>query len=223
MNTQSRPAGCSLACRGEPRALAASVQAHHSFAMFDSEDHEGLHRCRHPHEPGRESPADLLCADERRAQERRTRRGRPADRLGVEMDGSAQWRREGVSVNAFPPGTVFSVGLHPLRNGQPAGSREGGMFKCPDKTPPAPGMHCDSVKGHIAIGKEPLPKPDGMSGDGSPYCVRRPVPCRTRDRMDLIPGSAPHWHLVLNHLPSVGTLVAVCLLAASAAPSGAGT
>jgi ABC-type uncharacterized transport system permease subunit len=33
--------------------------------------------------------------------------------------------------------------------------------------------------------------------------------------MDLIPGSAPHWHLVLNHLPSVGTLVAVCLLAAA--------
>lgn len=31
--------------------------------------------------------------------------------------------------------------------------------------------------------------------------------------MDLIPGSAPHWHLVLNHLPSVGTLIAVCLLA----------
>jgi hypothetical protein len=33
--------------------------------------------------------------------------------------------------------------------------------------------------------------------------------------MDLIPASAPHWHLVLNHLPSVGTLVAVCLLAAA--------
>jgi hypothetical protein len=31
--------------------------------------------------------------------------------------------------------------------------------------------------------------------------------------MDLIPASAPHWHLVLNHLPSVGALVAVCLLA----------
>lgn len=31
--------------------------------------------------------------------------------------------------------------------------------------------------------------------------------------MDLIPASAPHWHLVLNHFPSVGTLVAVCLLA----------
>jgi len=33
--------------------------------------------------------------------------------------------------------------------------------------------------------------------------------------MDLIPGSAPHWHLVLNHLPSVGTLVALCLLASA--------
>jgi hypothetical protein len=33
--------------------------------------------------------------------------------------------------------------------------------------------------------------------------------------MDLIPGSAPHWHLVLNHLPSIGALVAVCLLAAA--------
>ena len=44
-------------------------------------------------------------------------------------------------------------------NGQPAGSRMGGMFRCPDKTPPAPGMHCDSVKGHTVIGNEPLPKP----------------------------------------------------------------
>ena len=33
--------------------------------------------------------------------------------------------------------------------------------------------------------------------------------------MDLIPGSAPHWHLVLNHLPSVGALVALCLLVAA--------
>jgi hypothetical protein len=77
----------------------------------------------------------------------------------VEMEGSAQMAKLGVSVNSFPPGTVFSVGLHPLRNGQTAGSREGGMFRCPDKTPPAPGMHCDSVQGHTAIGNAPLPKP----------------------------------------------------------------
>jgi hypothetical protein len=77
----------------------------------------------------------------------------------VEMEGSAQMARQGVSVNTFPAGTVFSVGLHPLRNGQPAGSRTGGLFRCPDKTPPAPGKHCDSVAGHTAIGKEPLALP----------------------------------------------------------------
>jgi hypothetical protein len=77
----------------------------------------------------------------------------------VEMGGSAQMARQGISVNAFPAGTVFSVGLHPLRNGEPAGTREGGLFKCPERTPPAPGMHCDSVEGHTAIGEEALPQP----------------------------------------------------------------
>jgi hypothetical protein len=75
----------------------------------------------------------------------------------VEMGGSAQMARQGISVNTFPRGTVFSVGLHPLRNGEPAGSREGGLFKCPERTPPAPGMHCDSVEGHTVIGDDPLP------------------------------------------------------------------
>jgi NAD(P)-dependent dehydrogenase (short-subunit alcohol dehydrogenase family) len=77
----------------------------------------------------------------------------------IEMAGSAEMARQGISVNTFPPGTIFSTGLHPLRNGQPAGSREGGVFKCPAKTPPAPGKHCDSVAGHTAIGKAPLPTP----------------------------------------------------------------
>jgi uncharacterized membrane protein len=31
--------------------------------------------------------------------------------------------------------------------------------------------------------------------------------------MDLIPSSAPHWHLFLNHFPSVGAVIALILLA----------
>ena len=78
----------------------------------------------------------------------------------IEMAGSAEMARQGISVNTFPPGTIFSVALHPLRSGEPAGSREGtGMFKCPDKTPPAPGQHCDSVEGHTAYGDGQLPAP----------------------------------------------------------------
>jgi hypothetical protein len=77
----------------------------------------------------------------------------------VEMGGSAQSAQEGVSVNSFPPGTIFSVAMHPLRSGGNAGSRvnPGAMFKCPPKTPPAAGKHCDSVQGSTAIGKGTLP------------------------------------------------------------------
>src|SRR4029450_8443435 len=50
-----------------------------------------------------------------------------------DADGTAQPAQECVSVNSFPPGTIFSVGLHPLRSGGPAVSRvnPGGLFKCP--------------------------------------------------------------------------------------------
>ena len=79
----------------------------------------------------------------------------------VEMGGSAQMAREGVTVDSFPPGTVFSVGLHPLRDGQPAGTRgpNGAMYKCPAKTPPPAGKHCDDVQGSTAIGPGGLLKP----------------------------------------------------------------
>jgi hypothetical protein len=33
--------------------------------------------------------------------------------------------------------------------------------------------------------------------------------------MELIPSSAPHWHMLLNHFPSVGTVVAMVLLLSS--------
>jgi hypothetical protein len=81
----------------------------------------------------------------------------------VEMGGSAQSAQEGVSVNSFPAGTIFSVGIHPLRNGGPAGARVQGtpLFKCPDKKPPAAGKHCDSVEGNTLIGKGTLPAPKG--------------------------------------------------------------
>lgn len=82
----------------------------------------------------------------------------------VDMPGSAQSAQEGISVNAFPPGTVFSVALHPQRNGEPAGFREGPLFKCPmnDKgkgIPPAAGKNCDSVAGNTKFGNGELAKP----------------------------------------------------------------
>ena len=75
-----------------------------------------------------------------------------------EMDGAAIEARRGITVNNFPRGTIVSVGLHPLRNGQPAGGRgKNGFFKCPADTPPAPGKHCDSVQGSMEYGEGVLP------------------------------------------------------------------
>src|SRR5690606_6335904 len=34
--------------------------------------------------------------------------------------------------------------------------------------------------------------------------------------MDLLPSSPPHWHIVLNHFPSIGTLIALALFLAAA-------
>jgi hypothetical protein len=77
----------------------------------------------------------------------------------VEMAGSAQAATDGISVNSFPPGTIFSAGMHPLRSGENAGSREGPLFKCPPKQPPAVGKHCDSVEGNTRLGAGVLPAP----------------------------------------------------------------
>lgn len=140
-------------------ALAAPVLAHHSFAMYDTKItlvFTGVVTRVIP------APNHLKIffapMNAERTNVERDADGEPV-LWSVEMGGSAQMARQGISVNTFPPGTVFSVGLHPLRSGRYAGSREGGLFRCPDKTPPVPGMHCDSVEGHTAIGDKPLPEP----------------------------------------------------------------
>ena len=77
----------------------------------------------------------------------------------VEMEGAGASAREGISISTFPQGTVFSVGLTPLRNGEPGGARFGGLFRCPQSTAPEAGKHCDSVEGAIHSGEGELAIP----------------------------------------------------------------
>jgi Family of unknown function (DUF6152) len=72
---------------------------------------------------------------------------------GVEMAGAAAMAQQGISVNTFPSGTIFSVKLHPLRDGKNFGSIDGPISKCPKDTPPAAGKHCDSVAGSTTQGR----------------------------------------------------------------------
>ncbi len=139
--------------------LTASAGAHHSFAMYDMQAIRVFTGVATRVDPAA-NHLQLYFApmNQERKNVERNAKGEPIV-WTIEMAGSAEMARQGISVNSFPPGTIFSVGLHPLRNGQPAGAREGGVFKCPAKTPPAPGKHCDTVKGHTAIGNAPLATP----------------------------------------------------------------
>jgi hypothetical protein len=135
--------------------LSGPTLAHHSFAMFNPDkqlvftgivvrvapnpDHQHIQFV-----PLTEDRTDVVRGAD----------GKPVVWL-LEMEAAAQAARQGVTVAAFPQGTVFSVGLHPLRDGGMAGSRGLGagaeaasaIFKCPAKARPGAGLHCDSVEG----------------------------------------------------------------------------
>ena len=159
MKPRSRAGVTLAAALGAAVMLAAPVQAHHSFAMYDLSKTKVFTGVVTRIDPAPNHLAIFFAPmNAERKNVERDANGEPVI-WSVEMGGSAMMAKQGISVNSFPPGTIFSVGLHPLRNGEDAGSREGGLFKCPEKTPPAPGKHCDSVEGSIAIGNEPLPAP----------------------------------------------------------------
>ena len=138
--------------------LVLPASAHHSFAMYDMRSTRVFTGVVTGIDPApNHLSINFAPMTEDRSGVVRDENDEPVI-WSVEMGGSAAMARQGVSVNSFPRGTYFSVGLHPLRNGEPGGSREGAMFKCPEGVRPEAGKHCDSVEGHIVIGMGTLPE-----------------------------------------------------------------
>lgn len=77
--------------------------------------------------------------------------GKPVQ-WGVEMAGAAAVAQQGITAATFPAGTVFSVKLNPLRDGNAFGSRVGALARCPKGKFPGAGKHCDSVEGRELLG-----------------------------------------------------------------------
>ena len=139
--------------------LAPPVDAHHSYAMYDGAVYRvftgvivrivpnAAHFEMHfvPLNDGR----DALVRDEK---------GQPLVWV-AQMESAAQAFKDGITKESFPQGTVFSMGLHPRRDGKPAGDRGmSGLFQCPKGSKPEPGKHCDSVAGNKTFGAGELPK-----------------------------------------------------------------
>lgn len=159
MDTRAKTCGGLAGLAGVAVLMMVPAQAHHSFAMYNMSETVVFTGVVTGIDPApNHLSINFAPMNEERTNVIRDENGNPII-WSVEMGGSAQMARQGVSVNTFPPRTVFSVALHPLRNSEPGGSREGAMFRCPDETPPEPGMHCDTVEGHVAIGSGSLPEP----------------------------------------------------------------
>jgi len=152
-------AALAVALAGAAATVVAPAFAHHSFAIFDADVTKvftGVVTRVNPDANHLQIFFAPMNKDHTNVE-----RGPDGKALtwAVEMAGSAQAAKDGISVSTFPPGTIMSVGLHPLRSGEPAGSRQGALIKCPAKKPPAPGKHCDSVEGSERLGEGELAAP----------------------------------------------------------------
>ena len=125
--------------------------AHHSFAMYDQTKtvvltgvaYQFVAQANHA-----EIHFYLIAPDGKLA---KGKDGKNVD-WGVEMAGAAAVAQQGITAASFPVGTIFSVKLNPLRDGNTFGSRVGAIAKCPWKTPPAAGKTCDTVQGRELLG-----------------------------------------------------------------------
>jgi uncharacterized protein DUF6152 len=138
-------------------AVSLSAFAHHSFALYNMEQTKVFTGVVTRVNPDA-NHLQIFFAEmnPERKNVLRGADGKP-EIWAIEMTGSAQAAADGISVGSFPPGTIFSGAMHPLRSGEKAGSRVGPLYKCPEKKPPEAGKHCDNVDGKVVIGGGTLP------------------------------------------------------------------
>jgi Family of unknown function (DUF6152) len=161
MNSRTGKALVMAGCLALLVVLSQSpVSTHHSFAMYDQTKVvtlTGVVKQFVPQANHAEIHFVLLAPDHKSLAKGADGK---AVEWGIEMAGTAQLERQGISPKTFGAGTVFSVKLNPLRDGSNFGARVGAsaIVKCPMDAAtnkpklPEPGKHCDSVPGHTLSG-----------------------------------------------------------------------
>jgi hypothetical protein len=109
--------------------LSPPALAHHSFAMYDQTVTKTMTGRLTRFIPGGNHAQlifEVLDADGKVVPDKD---GKPLQ-WGVETGGAAAIARQGITVASFPPGTILTVTLHPLRDGRPFGAVAGPIIKC---------------------------------------------------------------------------------------------
>jgi hypothetical protein len=121
--------GAALVTMVSAGVIATPALAHHSFAMYDQTKTQTMTGKLTRFIPGGNHAQlifEVLDAD---GKPMAGPNGKPLQ-WGVETASAAALSRQGVTVASFPPGTIFTVTLHPLRDGRPFGAVNGPLIKC---------------------------------------------------------------------------------------------
>lgn len=127
--------------------IAAPAAAHHSFAMYDQSQTRTFTGRLTRYIPGSNHAQlifEVLGPDGKPTM---GGDGKPLQ-WGVETGSAAAMARQGVSPRTFPEGTVFTVTLHPLRDGRPFGAMAGLLIKCGTSLPAG---GCTKATGQVLI------------------------------------------------------------------------
>ena len=121
--------------------------SHHSFAMYDqtvTKTYTGKLTRFVPGGNHAQLIFEVLDADGKPVVEN----GKPLQ-WGVETASAAALSRQGITVKSFPPGTIFTVTFHPLRDGKPFGAVNGPLIKCGTAMPQG---GCTEKTGQVLAG-----------------------------------------------------------------------
>ncbi len=138
--------------------MADLARAHHSYAMYDGAVYKVITGVMVRIVPNAAHfEMHIVPLNEERDALTRDEAGEPLVWV-VQMERAREAAEQGITRETFPQGTVLSVGLHPRRDGLPAGDRgEAGLYRCPEGEAPGPGLHCDSVQGGTSFGPGEIP------------------------------------------------------------------
>jgi hypothetical protein len=139
--------------------LTPTANAHHSYAMYDGSVYRvftGVMVRVIPNAAHFEF--HFVPLNDKRDALVRDEKGEPQVWV-IQMESAAVALQQGITLESFQKGAVISMGVHPRRDGKPAGDRgDSAVFQCPKGKVPQPGMHCDSVEGAKSFGPGKIPQ-----------------------------------------------------------------
>ena len=114
-------------------AFGVHVLAHHSFAMYDQSVTRTMTGKLTRYIPG-SNHAQLIFQVLDEAGNPVMQNGK-ALQWGVETSSAASLARQGITTQTFPEGTIFTVAVHPLRDGRTFGTIAGLLISCGTSMP----------------------------------------------------------------------------------------